>query len=245
MVKIKIAVSALVLAAAVAQPVLAAPRMYKPVYTNPDAIYMDDGTTQEKKAPGKFFLGIRGSFSLATFSNKYGVRSNLAYTADDSFLLKPQMGFDIFAGYALVPKWRMELGYWHSGTYGDKDSGMTFDLGQQTLSIGAVYTIKEWTVANLWVGAFAGAGILDTKFNAPKNFAPGAKNSKTSLGLMGGVQMGIEEKIADNVWLGISYKFSYLAGHEQNVLLNDGDTFISKTKGVFSNTFGLGVRFAF
>jgi opacity protein-like surface antigen len=233
------------LAIAVAQPATAAPRIYKPVYTNPDAIYVDDGATQEKKIPGKFYLGVRGSFSLATFGNKYGVKSDPTYTADDSFLLKPQIGFDISAGYALTPKWRIEMGYWHSGTYGDKDSGMTFDLGQQTLSIGAAYTIKEWTVANVWIGAFAGAGILETKFNAPSNFAPGAKNGKTSLGLTGSVQAGIEEKIADNVWLGISYKFSWLNGHEQNVLLKDGDTFISKTKGVFSNTFGLGVRFAF
>lgn len=231
-------------AAIVTNTAHAAARVYKNLYTDNNAMVVEVPDI-DKSATGKFYIGARFDYTLANFTNKYSFESDPSYVETDSFSFKPQLGFDVSAGYQVAPKWRVELGYGYTGKFEDKDANMSYDIGAQYLTVNGLYTITEWDVNSVYIGAGLGAGYLTTRFGAAGLFDPAAKTEKSSLGLAGSLQLGIEREISDDVRVGLSYKLGYLTGHTQKITDNTGDVFVSKTAGVLSNTFGLGLRFVF
>jgi opacity protein-like surface antigen len=214
------------------------------------AMYQDYERSEQKNMAGdkKWSIGAKFDFSLISFTNRYSLLSDPSDSETDNFRAKPQLGFDVSIGYQLSRKWRAELDYWHSGTYSEKDSYMSFDLGASTITLNGIYNIKEWTTTCVYIGAGVGAGYLTTEWTAPVGtFDSNTDTGKSSIGFTGQLQFGIEEKIADNFSLGLNYKLGYLAGQTQNILLGDGsgDSWVVKTGGILTNTFGLGLRFTF
>ncbi|MCL2748462.1 MAG: porin family protein [Alphaproteobacteria bacterium] len=229
-----------------------------PASKSNDVIYGLDSRTQRYTAVGagrekfdsKFYIGARFDFNLASFQNEYSDASGTRDKLTDSFSFVQQLGFDIAAGYQFAPRWRAELNYVNTGKYSDKDTGGTFDLSSQFFMLNGLYTINIWTTTSIYTGFGVGIGMLTTKF-ADIYFAPDAELSKTSMGFAGQAMIGIEEKIAEQLYLGLTYKLSYMTGHKQEIaidpLMNGGvvDTFISETSGILNNTFGVGLRLEF
>ncbi|MDR2413222.1 MAG: porin family protein [Rickettsiales bacterium] len=245
MIKKELVLIAVIAASVAPNAASAAAKVYRQVYTSPDAMYMYN---EQKDAPvGRWSFGARFDYTLASFKNKYSLGSGAGGGETDSFSFKPQMGFDVSAGYQIDDKWRVELNYGYTGKYEDNDSDMAYDIAAQFLTINGVYTIKEWTTTSLFVGGGLGAGYLTTRFTAPLTFHPSAETSESSIGFTGALQFGVEEKLSDNVRLGLTYKLGYLTGHKQEIELAvaPADSFISENTGVLSNTLGIGIRYTF
>jgi opacity protein-like surface antigen len=218
-------------------------RVLRPVYgtNNVNAyIYNNQNTTNDGL---NWYVGARFDYNLATFDNNYSLESN-TNTTSDSFAFKPQMGFDITAGYRFDSKWRMELNYGYTGKYENKESLIAFDIATHYLTLNGIYTIAEWDTTSLFLGAGLGAGFQTMNWNGETVFDAGAETSETSPLFTGNLQFGLEEKISDNVRLVLSYKLGYMMGYKQSILLQDGDTFFIEND-VINNTFGLGLRFVF
>jgi len=162
----------------------------------------------------------------------------------DSYGAARQMGFDLSAGSQFAKKWRTEINYGYTGTFSDKDTEYTFDMSAQLLTLNGIYTIREWTTTSVYAGAGVGVGFLKTSWSGVL-FAQGANGDKTSAGFAGQLMLGAEEKLVDNLYMGLNYKLSYMMGHKQKVLMADDDHFISDIKGILTNTFGLGLRYVF
>ena len=195
----------------------------------------------------KYYIGARFNYNLASFSNKYSLASDPSDHENDSFSFTQQFGFDITGGWQFADKWRAELNYGNFFKYTDRDSDSTFDLSTQFLTLNGIYTAYEWKTTSFYVGAGAGIGVVRTAFSNSV-FAHNATTNKTSIGFAGQVMAGLEEKITDNLYLGLTYKLSYLTGHKQEIELLPHpvpDTLISKTSGILNNTFGIGLRFEF
>jgi len=222
-----------------------------------DTIYGLDSRTKRYTAVGagrekfdsKFYVGARFNYNLASFSNEYSVASDPADKFSDSFSFVQQPGFDAAVGYQFAPRWRMELNYINTGKYSDKDSGGNFDISSQLFMLNGIYAINMWTTTSLHVGLGLGAGMLTTK-HTNIYFLPTANESKTSMGFAGQAMIGVEERISEQVYLGLTYKLSYITGHKQEIALDpitfgSADTFISETGGILNNTFGIGLRLEF
>jgi len=192
----------------------------------------------------KFYIGARLDLNLAAFENKYSLAGGTEVPASDSYGTAMHLGFDLSAGWQFARKWRTEINYAYTGVFSDKDTEYTFDMSAQHLTLNGIYTIREWSTTSLYAGLGAGVGLLRTSFSGTL-FAPGAESDKTTIGLVGQFMLGVEEKLMDNLYLGINYKLSYLTGRKQGVEMFDGDTFESDISGILTNTFGLGMRYEF
>ena len=192
----------------------------------------------------QFYLGARFDMNFATFKNEYTFANGTEVPGADSFLFATQLGLDVNVGWQFAPKWRTELNYGYTGTFSDNDAEYIFDMFAQYLMLNGIYTIKEWTTTSVYAGIGAGAGMLRTSFTGPR-FTSDAENAKTSIGFTGQFMLGVEEKIAGNLYLGLTYKLSYMTGHKQGIAMTDGDTFQSKLNGILNNTLGLGLRYTF
>jgi len=194
------------------------------------------------------YVGLRGDFTMANFSVEHDMDPAPISKTTDSYGMEPHIGGDVVVGYQSGSGWRVELNYWYGGTFGDKDDDMTFDMGWHAFTLNGIFNIKEWTTTSIYGGLGIGAGMLGTKYASHTGrvvFDPSAETEKTSIGLAANAQIGIEEKVSDGVYVGLTYRLGYLSGHTQNILLDDGDTLILKNSGILTNTLGLGARFAF
>lgn len=204
--------------------------------------YVD--TDKGAASGGSAYISAAFDLNMATFTNDYSLASNPSATGGDSYSFAQQMGFDAAVGYEFAPKWRAELNYGFTGTHSDKDADGTFDISAQQISLNLIYTIKKWTDTSIYAGFGAGAAQLKTSLTHLL-FDPSAETTKTSVVLMGRLMIGIEEQIAQNLYLGLGYKLSYMTGHTQKLLMKDSDIFIADISDIFTNTFSLGLRYSF
>ncbi|MCL2017531.1 MAG: porin family protein [Alphaproteobacteria bacterium] len=219
----------------------------RPVYgDNVPNVYMEERWERgaRPQQPKNRYVGARFDLTLSSFNQTFMLVSDPSDTGRDNFSMERMLGFDVTAGYRFHPKWRAEINYGYTGTYEDNDI-VSFSIGAQYLTLNGIYTIREWTTTSIYTGAGVGIGFLATKFSAPGTFDLYAKTDKLSTGFAGQLQIGMEEKVSDNLVLGAYYKLGYITGHSQDILMGDQDIFRIKTSGLFMNTFGLGIRVLF
>ena len=198
----------------------------------------------DKPSSETFYIGAMFDFNLATFSNKLTVLGT-GNTATDDYSFARQLGFDLSAGWQFAPRWRVEVGYGNTGVFSDSDSGTEFDTSAQYFMLNGIYTFAKWTTTSAYVGAGAGAAILNTSWSGIY-FMPDAKTSLNSTGFNGQLMLGVEEHLGSGLYLGLAYKSSYMtADHRHDLRLLDNDVFRSEIKGIWTNTIALGVRYAF
>ncbi len=190
-----------------------------------------------------FYLGIRFAYNMASFSNQYSLASDPFDSETESFSLVPQIGFDMSLGYRFAPKWRAELNYGETGTFDDHDSGATFSLSSQYLTVNAIYTLARWGATSIYGGAGLGLAFVEVTDAGPV-FTNDGNDSQTETTFATQLIAGLEQDISNNFSIHIQYRLMYTGGqsHSRGVT---GDIFINDVSNIWTNSLMVGARLKF
>ncbi|MCL1902432.1 MAG: porin family protein [Alphaproteobacteria bacterium] len=230
----------------------ARPGVTNVVYGN---VQSADGRYVEYQSPkeafsGSFYIGAMFGLNFANFSLEHYLESNPSNSFKDSYSFALMPGFDLSAGYQFSEKWRAELNYGYTGKFQDEDNVAKFSLSSQYVVANVLYNIWERDTTAIYVGAGAGAAMLDSRMSG-SIFPANGNVTKTKTTYAAQIIIGVEESLTSSISAVLQYRLMYTGGMKSDRVAEGAtvgvydDTLVTDISGVFMNSILLGARVKF
>lgn len=207
-----------------------------------DYLIGDDRRVYEEKTG--WYASLHAGLNFLDWKSTYN-SDHVGYEGYDDYTFQSLFGGSLSIGKSFSYFWRGEIEAGYTGKFTDRDEGIEFTFSSPYVLTSAMYDFTN----GFYVGASLGAAFPTTTWDWD-SFLSGGR-SKTSLSPMGGIMLGLSERLDYRFVLDLRYRLAGMYGTKHTRYFEDRATppnkcyFQSDMGFVLDNQFSVGLRYEF